>query len=215
LVASRRPNLLAAEIREAKTVFGARYFWSSLLVVIVIHGAGLLFPRAILSWNASPTCLYVLEGLAFAVSLAALGTCSRLVSRHLERSGGGWLTEVCDTVFLSLVFVVVVSGLFVALIYRWGSSWGAMTLTPYIISVLRGRPAVEFVTQMPFLVQLHVLSTFAAMAVLPLTRLSVFLVLVIDVSVGLLASPVSAAGRGIESFIRKRNLSARFWPEED
>lgn len=217
LLARRRPNLLAEEIAEAKKVFGGKLFWLSLVLTLAAHAAGLLMPRAILSWNASPARLYLLEGTAFAVGLVALITCAAVVWRHLGHSqaSASLLTEVCDTVFLAILFVVIASGLLVAGKYRWGSSWGVMTLTPYMVSVFRGSPVVDFIVQMPFLVQLHVLSTFAAIALVPLTRLSVFLVATLDFAVRMLVRPLSAAGRAAEARVRKLNLSARFWPEED
>ncbi|MBO0911078.1 MAG: respiratory nitrate reductase subunit gamma, partial [Acidobacteria bacterium] len=140
---------------------------------------------------------------------------SHMIWKHLERHGGGLFDEVSDTVFLALVFVVIVSGLLVAIEYRWASSWGVMTLTPYALSLLRGTPAMNFITEMPFLVQLHVLSTFAAVAVVPLTRLSALSVSVLEICVELLVRPLSVAQDRAETWFQKFNPSAWFWPDED
>jgi nitrate reductase gamma subunit len=215
VLARRRPDLLRAQMREAKSVFTGRIFWLSLGGLMVAHGVGLVLPHAVLSWNSSPARLYLSEGLALALGLAALATGSHMVWKHLERQGGGLFDEVCDTVFLALLFVVTVSGLLVAVVYRWGSSWGVMTLTPYAVSLLRGVPAVNFIKEMPFLVQLHVLSTFAAVAVIPLTRLSSLMVSVVEVALDLVARPFSAAQDRVEVWIQKHNPSAWFWPDED
>lgn len=215
VLARRRPDLLAAEMSEAKAVFGGKIFWFSMVLLIVAHLVGLLLPRALLNWNASPARLYLLEGLGFALGLAAAVTGFILVWKHLGRSGHSLLAEICDTVFLALLLVVVVSGLLVAMKYRWGSSWGAMILTPYVVSVLRGTPALNFITELQPLVKLHVLSTVAAVAVIPLTRLSTLVVSVLHISVGLAGWPFAAAGRAAERWIRKHNPSAWFWPEED
>ena len=69
--------------------------------------------------------------------------------------------------------------------------------------------------QMPFLVQLHVFSSFAALAVLPFTRLSPFLVLALHRVLALGGRPVAATFDVIEAWLRKQNLAARIWPEED
>jgi len=211
----RRRDLLRAQMREAESVFRARIFWLSLAGLMVAHGAGLVLPRAVLSWNLSPARLYFSEGLALVLGLAALATGSHIVWKHLERPGGGLFHEVCDTVFLALLFVVIVSGLLVAVVYRWGSSWGVMTLTPYALSLLFGAPAANFVTEMPFLVQLHVLSSFAAVAVIPLTRLSVLMVSVLEICLDLVARPLSAAQYRMETWIQKLNPGAWLWPDED
>ena len=215
VLARRRPDLRRAQMREAESVFRGRIFWLSLAGLMIVHGAGLVLPRAVLSWNLSPARLYLSEGLALALGLAALATGSHIVWKHVERPGRSVFDEVCDTVFLALVFVMIVSGLLVAVKYRWGSSWGVMTLTPYVRSLLLGAPAVNFITEMPFFVQLHVLSTFAAVAVIPLTRLSALLIIVVEICVDLAARPFSAAQYRTETWIQKHNPGAWFWPDED
>jgi nitrate reductase gamma subunit len=215
VLARRRPDLLKAQIKQAESVFRGRIFWISLAGLMVAHGAGLLLPRALLSWNLSPARLYFSEGLALVFGLAALAAGSRMVWKHLERPGEGLFHDVCDTMFLALLFVGIVSGLLVAVVYRWGSSWGVMTLTPYAVSLLVGAPAVNFVAEMPFLVQLHVLSSFAVVAVIPLTRLSALMVSVVETCLDLLARPFSAAQDRMETWIQKLNPGAWLWPDED
>jgi nitrate reductase gamma subunit len=215
VLARRRPDRLRAQMREAQSVFRGRVFWLSLAGLMVAHGAGLVVPGSVLSWNLSPARLYFSEGLALVLGLASLATASHIVWKHLERPGGGLFHEVCDTVFLALLFVVIVSGLLVAVVYRWGSSWGVMTLTPYALSLLLGAPVVNFVTEMPFLVQLHVLSSFATVAVIPLTRLSTLVVSMVAICVEVVARPFSAAQYRTEMWIQKLNPGAWLWPDED
>ena len=136
----------------------------------------MLFPRVILWWNGSTSRLYLLEGAGFIVGSAALACWCALVWRHLGRSNRPLITELADTVFLALLFVGILSGVLTAVLYRWGSTWSAVTLAPYLASLVRAKPAAGLATQMPFLVRLHVFSAFAALAVLPLTRLAAFLV---------------------------------------
>ena len=107
------------------------------------------------------------------------------------------------------------SGLLMALGYRWGSSWGAVTLTPYLASLFGGEPAEGLASQMPFLVQLHVFSAFALVAVLPFTRLAPFLIVALDRALALAARPFAAASRGGEAWLRKHNPAVWIWPEED
>jgi nitrate reductase gamma subunit len=90
-----------------------------------------------------------------------------------------------------------------------------MTLQPYAMSILRGQPAILYVAQMPFLVQLHVLATFAALAVLPLTRLATLFIAAMNAGVALASLPMRAAANAFAGWTRKHNPSAVFWPEED
>jgi nitrate reductase gamma subunit len=215
LLALRQPAVLARKVAEAKSVFRGRIWWFSVLTLLAGHLAGLLLPRAILSWNVRPGRLYILEGVALAAGLAALISGAALVWRHLGRPSGSVLTEAFDMVFLALALVVIVSGLLVAGVYRWGSSWGVITLTPYVGSLLRGEPVPELAAQMPFLVRLHILATFAALAVIPFTRLATFPLLALYKGQALLSQPVRTAENAINSWLSKHNPSAWFWPEED
>jgi nitrate reductase gamma subunit len=111
--------------------------------------------------------------------------------------------------------VGVLSGLLLAVLYRWGSSWGAMILTPYTASLLRGKPAANFILQMPFLVRLHVFSLFAAVAIVPATRLGTAIVGALQAILTGFGKPISAGGRAAEAWLRKHNPAPWFWPEED
>jgi len=215
LLALRRPTMLPSELAEAKAVFGGRVWWITACASLAGHLVGFLLPHAILSWNTNPVRLYILEGLAFTVGFAALISGAVLAWRHLGRSSRSVLTEVFDTVFLALILVVIVSGLLVAVFQRWGSSWGVITLTPYVRSLLRGQPAPELAAQMPFLVRLHVLTTFASLAIVPLTRLATFPVVALHECLVLVNKPIRAAGNAISSWLSKHNTGAWFWPEED
>jgi nitrate reductase gamma subunit len=215
LLALRQPGVLPTKVAEARSVFTGRIWWLSVLTLLAGHLAGLLLPRAILSWNARPGRLYLLEGVALTAGLAALISGAALVWRHLGRPSRSVVTEAFDMGFLALALVVVVSGLLVAVVHRWGSSWGVITLTPYVGSLLRGDPAPELAAQMPFLVRLHILATFAALAVVPFTRLATFPLLVLYQGQVLLSQTIRTAGRAINSWLSKHNPSARFWPEED
>src|SRR5207249_6521301 len=144
-------------IAAAWELFGGGRLWRfSLTLLVAGHFAGLLFPKVVLWWNQSPFRLYLLEGFAFALGLLALLGWIKLLWKHLAQSTGSFLSEVADTVFLALLLVGLLSGSLTALIYRWGSSWGVATLTPYILTVLRGKPLLGFAAEMPFQVQLHV-----------------------------------------------------------
>ncbi|MGA2890632.1 MAG: respiratory nitrate reductase subunit gamma [Terracidiphilus sp.] len=215
LLVSRQPSVLAEEMADAKVAFAGRLFWISIFALLTGHLLGLLFPRAVLSWNSNIARLYLLEGLAFAVGLAGVASSAALIWRHLGQSTRSRVTELFDTVFLAIVFTVLVSGVLIPVLYRWGSSWGVMTLGPYVASIVGGQPAVQLVKQMPTLVQLHVLATFAAIAVVPLTRLSTFLIAAMHGCIVLIGRPFRAAANAVTEWSHKHNPGSWFWPEED
>ena len=176
---------------------------------------GFLFPRLVLRADNSAAGLLLVEGTFFALAAITLISWASLMWRHLGRAGGSFFSETADTILLALIGVGLISGLLMAIFYRWGSAWGASILFPYLLTVLRGQPTVSLASQMPFLVQLHVFSAFAGLAVLPFTRLSPFLVLVLHRVLALGGRPVAAGFDALEAWLRKQNLAARIWPEED
>jgi nitrate reductase gamma subunit len=216
LLERTRISTVREEMSEAWSLFSGSGVWrASVLLLALGHGAGLLFPQAILAWNGRPARLYLLEGIAFVAGVAALAGCAAIIWRHLGRTNRSAVTELSDTIFIALLLVGILSGVLMAVFHRWGSSWGALVLTPYISSLLNFRPTAGLATQMPFLVRLHIFSMFAVLAVLPLTRLAAFPVFALHSTLTLLGRPISAAGHAAESWLRRHNPSAWLWPEED
>jgi nitrate reductase gamma subunit len=216
LLDRRQMEAVAKEMAEARALFGGGKIWrASLLLLIAAHFVGMVLPRVILWWNGSAGRLYLLEGVGWIVGSAALLCCFAVVWRHLERSNRPLIAELSDTVFLALLFVGILSGVLTALLYRWGSTWSAVTLAPYLASLVRAKPATGLTTQMPFLVRLHVFSAFAALAVFPLTRPAAFLIFAVDWTFGLVGRPTASTARALEAWMRKRSPAAWLWPEED
>jgi len=212
----RRRSELTEEVSEAWAIFRGNKLWRlSLLILLAGHLVGLLFPHAVLRWNSVPARLYATEGLLFLAGCVAVLSGGVLVWKQLGHSGSSFFTSVFDTVFLAFLMVGLVSGLAIAAVYRWGSSWGAITFAPYVASLMRGEPAIGFAAQMPFLAQLHVLSSFAAIAVVPFTRLSTLLVGMIHGAATLAARPAAAVANAAGVWLSKHNPGALFWPEED
>jgi nitrate reductase gamma subunit len=204
------------EMREAWALFrGSRVWRGSVILLVLGHALMLVFPQAVTAWGRNPLRLYFLEALGFAAGVAALAGWVALLWRHLGRANRSAITELSDTIFIALLLVGIVSGLLMAALYRWGSSWGAIILTPYVVSLLRLRPAPELAAQMPFLIRLHVFSVFAAFAVLPLTRLAAFLVFAVHAALALGGRLISSAERGAQAWLRKHNPAPWLWPEED
>jgi nitrate reductase gamma subunit len=212
----RKSETISAEVAQAKAIFaGGRLWQAALLLLVAVHVLTIIAPQLILSWNASQSRLYLLEAVAFLIGLAALAGWISLMLRNFKRHGGSALAEFSDTILLALLFVGILSGLLMAAMYRWSSSWGAMILGPYLVSFLRGKASANFVLQMPFLVRLHVFSFFAAVAVLPVTRLGTAIIFALQATFRWAGKPISATGRASAAWLRKHNPAPYFWPEED
>jgi nitrate reductase gamma subunit len=212
----KRMDAVRTEMAEAWNVFSGTNVWrAGIALLLLVHAAILLLPQFVLAWNNNPARLYLFEAIAFIAGLAALSGWVKLTWRQVSHGNRSVITELSDTVFLALLFVAIASGVLMAVLYRWGSSWGALVLTPYVASILRGRPAPGMATQMPFLVRLHVFSAFAMLAVLPLTRLAAFFVFALHSILALMGRPISAAVHAAERWLRRHNPAPWLWPEED
>jgi len=206
----------AAELARARELFRGGFIWAACLVLLLlIHVAGLLMPQQVIGWNTSTARLYLLEGAGFVAGLLMLIGWLRVMWRHFAQSQGSAGAEVADALFLSLGLVSVVAGLLTAGFYRWGSSWGAATLTPYIQSLFEGSPRLDYLAAMPFVVKLHLASAFSALALLPFSSVAPFLIALLHRLFGLLARPFNAGGRVAEEWLRKHNPAVWIWPEED
>jgi nitrate reductase gamma subunit len=216
LLLRKRIPVVKAKLPESSAVFaGSRWWRVSLLFLLFGHLAGLALPREILLWNGSAVRLYLLEGFAFAMGALSLAGWAMLVWRYLGRSDISIANDVADTAFLGTTFVALFSGLLMAALYRWGSIWGVITLRPYVVSLLRGAPLPTFAIQMPVVVRLHIFSSFAAIALVPFTRLAPFFVVALDRSLSLLSKSASTAVRIGEAWLQRYNPGAWIWPEED
>lgn len=149
-----------------------RIAWRVALAAIVIgHVLTLGFPRAVLVWDRQLFRLVLLEGARLlAGSIAVAGTIAAL-ARLLAPSRDGTRSAV-DVVAATLLLTAMASGVAIAILYRWASSWSEVTLVPYLYSLARVEPIPELVTRLPVLVKLHMVSAFAIIAILPFTGLA-------------------------------------------
>jgi nitrate reductase gamma subunit len=215
----RQPMGARSAVSSAWELFTGRRTWRiGLAITALLHLVGLVLPRAILAWNGAPLRLYLLEGSGFLFGVLALAGWVQIMGNHVAGTAPkarATASEISDTVLLSLFCVAIVSGLATALLYRWGSSWSASTLSPYLQSLARGAPATRLVEDMPFLVRLHVLSWFAVIALVPFTSAALIFVSALDRVVVLIARPVNAGARAGRRLIARLSPARWLWPEED
>ena len=76
-----------------------------------------------------------------------------------------------DWILLLVLAVQVVLGVWIALGYRWGSDWYVYTVVPWLHSLVKLNPQVEYVVNLPAIVKAHAVLGFALVALFPFTRL--------------------------------------------
>lgn len=218
-IARRDLEGMRSTASAAWQLFSGPTAWrAGIVVTLALHLLGLLVPRSILGWNSAPARLYLLEGTGFLFGAIALIGWVQMMWRHLGRttsSARAGLSEIADCVLLSVLCMSIVSGLVSAVLYRWGSSWGAETLAPYMMSLLRGAPATGLVEEMPFLVRLHVFSWFVVIALVPFTSAAMIFVSIGDRVLVVVTRPITAVAQLGRRTATKLSPARWLWPEED
>ncbi len=172
---------LSSQFLEGKQLFWASqpFHWG-MLVLFFGHLVAFLFPSTLLAWNGSPVRLLILEVSAFAFALSALLGLILFIIRRLRSKTLHFVTNFMDMVVYAVLLLQIVSGLGVAFFDRFGSSWFASSITPYLRSLFALNPEIDAVSGMPWEVKLHIFSAFLIIGLIPFTRFVHFLVAPID-----------------------------------
>lgn len=171
----RRPftysSLSSQTIENRQHFLAVVPFHLGILVVLVGHLLAFFIPSGLLAWNSRPIRLYALEvtGLAFGV-MTLVGMVA-VIARRLGSPKLKQVTSKMDWALYILLLVQVALGVSVAVFNRWGSSWFATVLTPYLWSLFALRPDASYITGLPTLTKLHVLNAYLIFLIFPYTRL--------------------------------------------
>ena len=124
-----------------------------------------------MAFNSVPVRLYILEGTGLALGLLVVVGLIILLLRRSTNPRVRAVTSSMDLILLLLLLLQVVSGVLVAIFYRWGSAWFVQTATPYLWSLVRFAPMVEYMASLPVLVKIHTVTTIVIVALFPFTRM--------------------------------------------
>ena len=149
---------LSSQFLESKQLsWGSRPFHWGIITLFFGHLIGFLTPRAVIAWNGVPIRLYILEVTALAFGLMTLIGLTLLIIRRIQ---------------VKRLHI----GLYTAYFFRWGSSWFAMVLTPYLWSIFTFSPDTAAVVALPIMVKIHIISAYVLIGMIPFTRFIHFLV---------------------------------------
>jgi len=162
----------SSQFLESRVLFWGSVAWHyGILLVLGAHVAALMFWDPWAALVSDPTRLYVLEVVGLALSLLAWIGLLVLLARRLAVPLVRAVTTPMDWVLLAVLLVQVGLGLWIALTYRWGSEWYVYTAVPWLHSLFRLDPQVEYMTPLPWIVKAHAVLGFALIALFPFTRL--------------------------------------------
>jgi len=154
---------------------GSLMFHWGMLFVIGGHVMGLLIPLRVyealgISTEAYHTMADVVGGLA---GIAAAVGCLILLVRRIVNKRVRLNSAPSDFVVLALLFVVIALGAAQTLIYNnvFGPYEYRLTVGPWVRELMMFRPEAHLMTNVPLLLQIHILFSFALLGVSPWTRL--------------------------------------------
>ncbi len=168
---------LSSQFLEGKRLFwGSVPFHIGILAVFMGHLIAFALPEPTLAWNSNPLRLIILEVTAFIFGLSMLIGLGALMYRRLTNLRVRAVTTPMDIGIELLLLGQVVLGCWIALGYRWGSSWFAADLSPYLWSLIKLSPETGAVFALPWVIKLHIVGAFAILFMVPFSRLVHFVV---------------------------------------
>ncbi len=163
---------LSSQFLEGRQLFwGTMPFHLGLLVLFVGHLIAFLVPKSLLAFNSHPVRLLIIEVSAFACGLIVLAGLLTLLGRRINNPRLRVVTTHMDLAVAILLILEVIIGLWIALGFRWGSSWFAAVLTPYLRSIVTFQPDIGAVASLPWLVKLHIIGAYLILLLIPFSRL--------------------------------------------
>ena len=163
---------LSSGFLEKRTLFfGSVPFHWGILFLFLGHLIAFLIPQSVLAWNSHPVRLLILEVTAFIFGLCVLGGLIMLIARRLTSPRIRSVSNYMDVVIVSLLMAQTILGLWTALEFRWGSSWFAATLTPYLRSIFVLQPDIAAVSALPWVIKWHIVGAFLIVLLIPFSRL--------------------------------------------
>jgi nitrate reductase gamma subunit len=152
-------------------------FWGSLpwhypvLAILLAHLLAFLFPAAWGGMLGRPMRLYLLEAAGLALGASTVAGVLLLAARRALSARVAAVTTAADWLLLLLLLVQAASGVWIAFTLRWGSAWYLHTAVPWLWSLLKLNPRVEYLAALPVVVKVHAVNAFLLVALFPFTRL--------------------------------------------
>jgi nitrate reductase gamma subunit len=162
----------SSQFLESRALFWGSVAWHyGILLVLGAHVVALMFWDPWAALVNDPNRLYTLEVIGLALSILALAGLSVLTVRRLTVRRVRAVTTPMDWALLVVLVVQVALGVWIALGYRWGSDWYVYTIVPWLHSLFKLNPKVEYVVALPTVVKIHAVLGFGLIALFPFTRL--------------------------------------------
>ncbi len=176
----------SSQFLESKALFWGSIPWHyAILLILIAHFLAFLVPS---SWGAllgSPLRLVFLEITGIALGLTTLIALAILIFRRIGNPRISAVTSKVDWLLFASLLLQVATGVYIAISLRWGGAWYVHTVSPWLWSLVKLNPQIDYLANLPGIVQLHAVNAFFLVAIFPFSRL----VHVVSVPLGYLGRP--------------------------
>ena len=163
---------VSSQFLENRQLFWGSVPWHYGIILILLgHLIGILFPSGVMAFNGVPIRLFILEGTGLALGLLVLVGLVFLLLRRGTNPRILAVTSSMDLVLLLLLLLSIVTGIGTAIFYRWGAGWYVQTATPYLRSLVTLSLDIEYMATLPLLFKIHAINAFVILAIFPFTRM--------------------------------------------
>ncbi len=193
---------LSSQLLESRQLYwGSIPFHWGISLILTGHLLALIVPRGFELWNGEPLRLYLLEATGLALGLWAAFGIFMLAYRRHTNSRVKAVTSPMDHLIVLIIGAQIVTGIWIAVGYRWGSFWGTSVFVPYVRSILVFDPKPEYVDPLPFVLQTHAFLFWVFLAVFSFSRL-----------VHIITLPLGYLTRPWQKVVRMRETPAVYHP---
>lgn len=162
----------SSQFLESRALFWGSISWHyGILAILGAHVVALVVWDPWAALVSNPTRLYTLEVIGLALSIMAIIGVAILSLRRLFVRRVTSVTTPMDWAVLIVLVAQVILGIWIALGYRWGSEWYSATAVPWLHSLFKLNPKVDYMASLPTVVQVHAVLGFAIVALFPFSRL--------------------------------------------
>lgn len=163
----------SSQFLESRTLYWGSVPWHyPILIILLAHFLAFLFPSGWGELLGRPVRLYMLEVTGFALGACAFVGLLVLIFRRVGNDRVASVTSVVDWLVLLVLLVQMATGLYIALTLRWGSMWYLDTAAPWLWSMVKFDPQVQYLAVLPLSVKIHAVNAFVLIALFPFSRLA-------------------------------------------
>lgn len=162
----------SSQFLESRLLYWGSVPWHyAILLVLLAHLFAFLFPAGWSTMLGRPMRLYFLEATGLALGIITVVSVLLLLLRRAMNGRVSTVTSTIDWLMLAGLLLQAATGVYIAFALRWGGAWYPHTVAPWLWSLLRFDPQVEYIAVLPAIVKVHAVNAFALIALFPFSRL--------------------------------------------